>query len=395
MLLFLMMMMMVAVEAYQYHKEVYGDYVLEMKADCPTTPTGSLPVLILTDLNLLVRAYCKDNYTTLVHSRDEVNFDFDPLFRGNSREECVLNKNTDSNTYILHVDLEYGEPESRVRPIVEPYVITCAYDPHSTRTSNEQGIGRSLIAPKEIQANEGKHGASRLKLRVVNIMGKSTPRQMKRGHLVRLAASSDGAGGETGLRATACDAVGNNGVHYAVLRAGCGDGIVFKQTEGFTTKGLNVYSPFFRIFNLKNSISLRFECNYTLCTSNCNGSSCVNQAARSQRSPDGMYASGHVIAVSDVLEMQDEGQVDQRESGDVDRVGVDRVGVDREDVANDDVDVNYHSLRNTGLSPNTASDNPWWQTPVVILTMAILLTVLMGGSALLMHRRRMTSVSLA
>ncbi|XP_067651212.1 vitelline envelope sperm lysin receptor-like [Haliotis asinina] len=402
MLLFLMMMMMVvSVEAYQYHKEVYGEYVLEMKAKCPPSPTGSLPVRILTDLNLQVRVYCKDNYTTVILSPDEVNFEVDPLFSGNSREKCVLNKKTDSNTYVLYVDLEYGEPQTQIRPVVEPYVITCAYDPHSTRTSNKQGIGRSLIAPKEIQANEGKRGASHLKLRVVNIMGKSTPKKMKRGRLVRLAATSDGVGGEKGLRATACDAVGNNGVHYAVLRAGCGDGIVFKQTEGFTTEGLNVYSPFFHIFNLKNSISLSFQCNYTLCTKKCDGSSCVNQAARSQRSPSEVYASDHVIAVSQELDMPDEGEVDQRESGEADgdedvvHDGVVHENVHHEDVTSDNVDVNYHSLRNTGLSHNTASDNPWWQTPVVILTMAILLTVLMGGSAVLMHRRRMTSVSLA
>nr|UNY67731.1 VEZP3 [Haliotis tuberculata] len=395
----LLLVMVVSVEAYQYHKELNGHYVLEINAPCPPAPTGELPVHVVTDLNLLVRVYCKDNYTTVMDSWDNVNYAINAPFRGNSREECVLNKKIGSNTYVLLVDMEYGEPQTRIRPIVEPYIITCTYDPHSTLTSNEQGIGRGLIAPKEIQANEGKRGASRLKLRVVNIMGK-TPQQLKRGGLVRLATSSDGAGGEKGLRATACNAVGNNGVHYAILRAGCGDGIIFKQTEGFTTEGLNVYSPFFRIFNLKNSISLGFECNYTLCTKNCNGSSCVNQGARSQRSPDRTYPSDHVIAVSNELVMQDEGegQVNQRK-----------------DVVQDDVDqdedVNYHSLRNTdstmslpgeyktdlvaGLSHNTAADNPWWQTPVVILTMAIFLAMLMGASGLLMHRRRMNSASLA
>ncbi|XP_071090572.1 vitelline envelope sperm lysin receptor-like [Haliotis cracherodii] len=383
MLLFLMMI--VSVEGYQYHKELLGGYVLEVTATCPSTPEGTVDMHVLTDLNLRVRVICKDNYTTLIESNDPVNFYFEPPFRGNSRQECVLNKMAGSNTYTFRLDAEYGEPESEIRPFVEPYIVTCTYDPHSTDESNEQGIGHSLIAPKEIQANAGKRGTSHLKLLVVNVLDEATPRKLKRGLLVSLAASSDGTGGEMGLRATACDAVGNNGVHYAVLRAGCGDGIVFKRTDGFRTDGLNVYSPHFRIFTLKNSVSLRFKCNYTFCSTPCDGSSCIDQGARTKRSD---YSPYSVMAVSDSLDFQN---VDDSNGGE-DGVRDDAV---RDYAVRDDVDVNYHSLRNTGVSHSTASDAPWWQTPVVILTMAIFLTMLMGGSALMVHRRRMTSASLA
>nr|ABE72921.1 vitelline envelope zona pellucida domain 3 [Haliotis rufescens] len=388
MLLFLMMI--VSVEGFRYHKELAGRYVLELKAACPSKPEGVVDVHVLTDLNLRVRVICKDNFTTLIESDDSVNFHFEPPFRGNSRQECVLNKMAGSKTYTFRLDAEYGEPESEIRPFVEPYIVTCTYDPHSTDKSNKQGIGHSLIAPKEIQANAGKRGASHLKLLVVDVMDKATPRKLKRGLLVSLAASSDGTGGEMGLRATACDAVGNNGVHYAVLRAGCGDGIVFKRTDGFRTDGLNVYSPHFRIFTLKNSVSLRFKCNYTFCSTPCDGSSCIDQAARTKRSAHSPHS---VTAVSDSLDLQN---VDDS-NGSEDGVRDDAVRDDavRDYAVRDDADVNYHSLRNTGVSHSTASDAPWWQTPVVILTMAIFLTMLMGGSALMVHRRRMTSASLA
>ncbi|XP_046328681.2 vitelline envelope sperm lysin receptor-like [Haliotis rufescens] len=383
MLLFLMMI--VSVEGFRYHKELAGRYVLELKATCPSKPEGVVDVHVLTDLNLRVRVICKDNFTTLIESDDSVNFHFEPPFRGNSRQECVLNKMAGSKTYTFRLDAEYGEPESEIRPFVEPYIVTCTYDPHSTDKSNKQGIGHSLIAPKEIQANAGKRGASHLKLLVVDVMDKATPRKLKRGLLVSLAASSDGTGGEMGLRATACDAVGNNGVHYAVLRAGCGDGIVFKRTDGFRTDGLNVYSPHFRIFTLKNSVSLRFKCNYTFCSTPCDGSSCIDQAARTKRSAHSPYS---VTAVSDSLDLQNVDDSNGSEDGVRDYAV-------RDDAVRDDADVNYHSLRNTGVSHSTASDAPWWQTPVVILTMAIFLTMLMGGSALMVHRRRMTSASLA
>nr|ABE72922.1 vitelline envelope zona pellucida domain 3 [Haliotis fulgens] len=396
MLLFLMMI--VSVEGFRYHKELPGGYVLQLTATCPSIPEGGVDMHVLTDLNLHVRLICKDNYTTLIES--EVNFYFKPHFRGNSRQECVLNKMAGSNTYMFRLDAEYGEPESVIRPFVEPYIVTCIYDPHRTDESKKQGIGHSLIAPKEIQANAGKRGTSHLKLLVVDVMDNATPKKLKRGLLVSLAASSDGTGGEMGLRATACDAVGNNGVHYAVLRAGCGDGIVFKRTEGFRTDGLNVYSPHFRVFTLKNSVSLRFKCNYTFCSTPCDGSSCIDQGARAKRSAHSPY---NVIAVSDSLDLQNVDDSSGGEDGarhdaaldDAARDDAARDDAARDDAVRDDVDVNYNSLRNTGVSHSTASDAPWWQTPVVILTMAIFLTMLMGGSALMVHRRRMTSASLA
>nr|ABE72920.1 vitelline envelope zona pellucida domain 3 [Haliotis discus hannai] len=426
MLLFLMMM--VSVEGFRYYKELPGGYVLEVNAKCPSIPEGAVNMHVKTDLNLGVRLICKDNYTTLIEGK--VDFYFKPPFRGNSREECVLNKMAGSKVYKFRIDAEYGEPESEIRPFVETYIVTCTYDPHSTDKSNKQGIGQSLIAPKEIQANAGKRGTSHVKLLVVNVMDKATPRKLKRGLLVSLAASSDGTGGEMGLRATACDAVGNNGVHYAVLRAGCGDGIVFKRTDGFRTDGLNVYSPHFRIFTLKNSVSLRFKCNYTFCSTPCDGSSCIDQGARTKRSAHSPYS---VIAVSDSLDLQNVDDSNGGEDGvrddavrddavrddavrddavrddavqddavrdyavrdDAVRDDAVRDGAVRDGAVRDDADVNFHSLRNTGVSHSTASDAPWWQTPVVILAMAIFLTMLMGGSALMVHRRRMTSASLA
>lgn len=63
----------------------------------------------------------------------------------------------------------------------------------------------------------------------------------------------------------------------------CGDGKVFSKSDGFITNGTTARSPVFKAFRLMGSNLLVFECNFTVCFSNCDGVSsytqCISVAA--------------------------------------------------------------------------------------------------------------------
>ncbi|XP_071101025.1 vitelline envelope sperm lysin receptor-like [Haliotis cracherodii] len=117
-------------------------------------------------------------------------------------------------------------------------------------------------------------------MEVVDILNHQVSRLLL-GKKIRLKLNTSGAAGELGLRPSSCDMVGSDTGHrYALLRAGCGDGIIFPRRSGFISYGLEAFSPYFESVTLSAESYLKFECNFTLCSSMCGGSSCVNERRR-------------------------------------------------------------------------------------------------------------------
>ncbi len=81
------------------------------------------------------------------------------------------------------------------------------------------------------------------------------------------------------------------------MRAGCGDGIIFDKDAGFTTEDLDAESPYFPAFSMRDEEEIRFECNFTLCDSVCDGSSCSVERYRRDSITD-MYISDITLYAS-------------------------------------------------------------------------------------------------
>ena len=155
--------------------------------------------------------------------------------------------------------------------------MTCTFDDKEINRESDPGdVIESLVAPKELQSHHGNETNSTVSLTLTDVLGNAVPSDnVPLGKKVLLVARTDGAGGEQGIYPISCDAVSDSaGVRYAVLRAGCGDGIVLRKSAGFSTTGRTTTSPYFKVFDLGIGHHIRFQCNFSLCEGTCDGSTC-------------------------------------------------------------------------------------------------------------------------
>nr|UNY67743.1 VEZP16 [Haliotis tuberculata] len=258
-------------------------YTLEVTPLCSTSVEGGATITIKTDLNVEASAYCQQVTPVKFKRVDSVTFTLDVAYPGSkSTKPCTFKQRENSRVYFLRVVASYGEIGAEVHTDEEVVTVTCTLDPKGSKTSGKKQIKGRVIAPKEIKVNKGAKSKSKLNLILTDIARESLAgRRIDLGRKVLLIASTDGSSGEKGLRITSCDAVGQKtGTRYQLIRAGCGDGHVFKKTTGFVTTGLSAMSPYFDMFHLDDDKSITFDCNFTLCKTQCDGSSCENQRRR-------------------------------------------------------------------------------------------------------------------
>nr|UNY67748.1 VEZP21 [Haliotis tuberculata] len=257
-------------------------FILKVAPECGPTVKSVAKINVITDLFITGFARCKDGKNYKFSTTDNVNHLLEVSYAGSG---CVFFKMDSSNVYTVPIFIQYGSPTGPVQTSEEQYQVTCTFDKNGQSKSGFKVVSDALLAPREIQTNLGPSSKSGYSLDMTDVLGNALPNTVDIGRMVKLTAKSDGRGGESGLRALSCDVVGvKTTKRYAILRAGCGDGMIFKKTAGFTTKGLTSVSPYFATFNLFQDEEVFFDCNFTLCRKACDGSSCAT--ARRKRSMD-------------------------------------------------------------------------------------------------------------
>nr|UNY67750.1 VEZP23 [Haliotis tuberculata] len=260
--------------------DIPAGYILKITPNCGANGVSDGSVTIVTDLNAEARAVCAGGLNVPFTTADGVNFNLPFSFasrRGGQR--CVFVRRPNSKMYAAKVVVSYGEPGSLLHQYTEEYTISCSFGFKGKDLSAVQNIGKTLMAPKEIQTNVGKSSKSLIVLRMLDVLGRDmTGVKVNHGRKVCLSATFRGF--EKGIRPVSCDAIDSTNARYAILRAGCGDGIVFKKNQGFTTAGKTTSSPIFKAFSINTDKALKFECNFTLCATKCNGNSCTNARGR-------------------------------------------------------------------------------------------------------------------
>ncbi|XP_067674370.1 vitelline envelope sperm lysin receptor-like [Haliotis asinina] len=274
-------------------------YTLQVTPLCSTSIDAGATITVKTDLNVYANAYCQQATPVRFKQVDGATFTLDVAYPGSkSPKACTFKQRENAEVYFIRVVISYGEPGAEVHSEEEVLTITCTLDPKGSKTSGKKVIKGRLIAPKVIGVYKGTKSKSKLSLQLTDISRQSlNGRNINLGRKVLLIASTDGSSGEKGLRITSCDAIGHTtGKRYQVIRAGCGDGKVFKKTLGFVTTGLSAMSPYFDMFHLDNDKTVTFDCNFTLCKTQCDGSSCENQ--RRRRTPDRFLPAAVVKSAS-------------------------------------------------------------------------------------------------
>ncbi|XP_067658978.1 vitelline envelope sperm lysin receptor-like [Haliotis asinina] len=275
-------------------------YIMLVTPECGPDGIKDGRVKVTTDLRAEAKAVCRDNKeVAFTKAAQGVNLELPVSYALSGSSPCKFQKRKDARVYVVKVLVSWGEPGNPVHSDDEEFFVTCTFDDNGNQISPNQTVDESLVAPLEIQTHNGKKAVSTFSLVLTDVLGAHlTNKNVPLGRKVVLTASTDGKNKEKGLRPDGCDAIGTlTGRRYSILRAGCGDGVVFSQKQGFVTNGLTSMSPYFSAFDMAGEPSIRFECNFTLCEKVCDGSSCANE--RRRRSEDDDDDDPHLLISDD------------------------------------------------------------------------------------------------
>ncbi|XP_067659312.1 uncharacterized protein [Haliotis asinina] len=253
-----------------------SNYIVDVKYKCPPEPTGAVRVIVQTDIpQTHPYALCDGPF----------GFDFIPLSpqawyldiyfeTQDPREDCCFSQ-PGTLEYLLNV---YVPVSSGLVTTNDPaHRVVCNY--HSDPPDLISNVVESKKPLKSVVGNMGPVSKSDVALSLTDITGTPVTGRVNVGRLVMLKAVLVGNyPAEASFHAVTCKAICNK-KEYVILNAGCGDGSVISQKNGFTTKGKVAVSPIFRFFRMELAKPLMFECTFIICKS-CDGDSCEDLERR-------------------------------------------------------------------------------------------------------------------
>nr|UNY67744.1 VEZP17 [Haliotis tuberculata] len=277
-------------------------YILKAKPACGPDGISDATITVTSDLEVKAKAKCAGGLVDFKYL-DLANLQLSVSYPGQGSSKCVFKQRPGAKVYTVDVVMSYGEPNNVVHQSNEEVTFTCTFDSKGKSKNPPQKMGKSLIAPTVLQQNVGVEAKkSTFALSLTDIVGKPVPDPVSLGRVVYLYATSSGGMNEPGFHPTSCDVLGSKpGSRYAILRGGCGDGIVLPKDRGFNTTGLEAISPFFKALSIDGSTNVKFECNFTVCTKPCDGSSCESARRRRDAQEDAATAAGQIGTVETKL----------------------------------------------------------------------------------------------
>ncbi|XP_071081178.1 vitelline envelope sperm lysin receptor-like [Haliotis cracherodii] len=282
-------------------------YLLKVTPQCGSSESDEAVIKIVSDLDFKGTAICAGGAKVPFERIDKATALLKVTYGKGGAGKCQFNKRDKVRVYVIKVKVAYGEEGSLVYQAEEERTISCTFDSKNSNQTQGSLITAGLIAPSALSNYHGPAATSKLTLQLTDVLGKDMlGRKVWRSRKVQLKGTASGSSGEKGVKPVECDAIGHSsGRRYAVIRAGCGDGIVFPKDAGFITDGLVTRSPFFETFGIENDTALNFQCNFTLCPNKCDGDSC--KSVRRRRSephqdPD-MLAGGNMFVESELFDL--------------------------------------------------------------------------------------------
>ncbi|XP_067656261.1 vitelline envelope sperm lysin receptor-like isoform X2 [Haliotis asinina] len=244
--------------------KIPAGYILKVTPHCGARLVRPALVTIVTDLTVSAVAECAER-TVPFKTSDGVNFQLFIAYPGQSNLPCVFKKKQRVMTFMVKVLMSFGESDRSLHQ-KEQVTITCTFDSKATSGSQTHSIIQRLLAPKEIQRYVGEDSNATFTLRLTDIYGNDlSSSSVHLGRTVQLRASAVGLPDDANMMPVSCDAISTvSGARYSILRAGCGDGVVFNKSDGFRSFGNETRSPYFQTFVLEHDSPLRYECKFTL-----------------------------------------------------------------------------------------------------------------------------------
>ncbi|XP_050391510.1 vitelline envelope sperm lysin receptor [Patella vulgata] len=266
---------------YECVESIPHGFTVHVGGNCGVNLQSNSPMIKITsDLNIEAHAECVNGEKSFV-SFDRVNYQLKGSFFSGSNF-CVFKRRNNTNVYTVDIGIAYGESSNTLQRNVMKRTMTCTFDRTGIRQSSQHGLLKSLMSPVEVRGDAGKKTTSTLSLDLYDVSGSRITGAVRNGRTVYLAATADGRNKEVGIRPVTCKAISTSTRKSAeFLRAGCGVGIIFTHNVGFKTTGRQTRSPYFNIYQVNDDKYIAYECLFTLCFKNCDGSSCATRSKRS------------------------------------------------------------------------------------------------------------------
>ncbi|CAC5420309.1 unnamed protein product [Mytilus coruscus] len=282
-------------------------YLLEVTHNCGTLGAGGSAdgaganVTVKTDLHAFAKLTCNNNgspFTVKMAEINDTNTEVTTNLYYTADSTAVAGKDCfffhpdgDTELYVVEIEVFWGFGNATLMEDYETYTITCTTNGDASQTLKEKAIddNRILITDGLVH-NLGDSYAGGSSLKLMDVLGQEIgAKKVSMGKKIYLELSISG-GNEQGLTPYDCYARNSDSTKsYKIFNAGCGDGIVFKKSAGFTVSGTKAKSPFFKVFKLIETnaanTAVKYSCSFTTCNNTCDGSSC-SLVLRSRRSVD-------------------------------------------------------------------------------------------------------------
>nr|ABE72923.1 vitelline envelope zona pellucida domain 4 [Haliotis corrugata] len=259
-------------------------HIMHIFPACGSNGVGDAVVKLVTDYQTGAKATCAGGKKVDFVSSNGVEYTLPVSYpvTGGGTSKCKFVKAKDALVFTVQVIVGYGAPGNRIHQYDEHYTISCSFQPAANKKSGSVTVSPGINPAKVIPGNSPPRSKSIIHLYIVDVIGRKLGSAAPAGKMVRLQAVTLGLK-DKGIRPESCDALNSKGGRFPVLRSGCGEGMVIKRTKGFLTVGKKTYSSFFKLFIVNGDPFLSFVCNFTVCDTTCNGSSCSAKAPGRRR----------------------------------------------------------------------------------------------------------------
>ncbi|XP_063399040.1 vitelline envelope sperm lysin receptor-like [Mytilus trossulus] len=260
--------------------------VVDFDIECGESVNDTANITFLTDVDYITPVALCNGSEVILTPIDDFRSTINASYPGGQDVGCIFLRTYGPgiDVYSVNIEVAHNVNGSLIQNADDVYSLTCSFGDEIDGHANARKIDDSHFPPKALTDIKSTNISTNLTLDVVDYSGVSlTGKLIPLGKTIRLKGEISATSNETAFRAFSCQAISYDGIETLnILIGGCGDGLIFKKTNGFTTTGSVTFSPFFKAFRMRGNPYIKFQCQFTACQQDggCNGSTCYKDVQR-------------------------------------------------------------------------------------------------------------------
>ncbi|XP_071120218.1 vitelline envelope sperm lysin receptor-like isoform X1 [Mytilus edulis] len=254
--------------------------VVDFDIECGENINDTANITFLTDVDYITPVALCNGTEVILTPIDDFRSTINASYPGGPDVGCIFLRTYGPgiDVYSVNIEVAHNVNGTLIQNADDVYSLTCSFGDEIDGHADARKIDDSHFPPKALTDIKSRNITTNLTLDVVDYGGVSlTGKLIPLGKNIRLKGEISATSNETSFRAFSCQAISYDGIEtFNILIGGCGDGLIFKKNNGFTTTGSVTFSPFFKAFRMRGNPYIKFQCQFTACQQGggCNGSTC-------------------------------------------------------------------------------------------------------------------------